>query len=1105
MSNSFIVDCFAGTSLDEGGQAVRPIAAGWSAGGGAIYNSLSAYLALRWVSILSCFAGSGGGIFSLSRVQLYGVTIDDCHAINGGAIFAFGNLELTFSRLSRCTASSLGGGLISYSSTDLENVIIESCAATSGAGGGIELYNYATLDMVEVTMRNNTALTRGAAINLGTGARLHSLVLYLDHWCRGTNGDTVSIINGFLNDPVTGASTSLVFFDLHLNTFDCEGAWAQSNVSSTGAARRQLQIAAPQPLVDVNHNLCSDLTYTSLQGTTLPVCGTHAVCSDRPIVDGSPVTTPHCSCAPGSYPRPETPGGVALLSATQLVTRPFDAGCVTPRRGEDVSVYTEQLVVQLRKRENEPPQLLSKLTLRVIGTDGVAASWRVSTPTVSWLRPDLTPALNGVVPPSTSLVEVSIPLGFSASGLRESTDPYTTTLYTDVQAVEYTTFQTQTLLYVSADTVASRSSWGLPTEGRCVSLEAQRENQVREASWLKLRIGSRTGLDFQACDLDGLVVQHKLPSEYDSRRFEVIPTLVDSPFQEHPFATLSSEVATVAYVGGGAYNVRFHFSTPGNYSLNLTLGSELVGLPLRLIVECPLREAPILSGSTCGCAPGLELLGAGQCELCPEGKAKSLAANTACGLCHPGFYADHLGQVECTPCELGRFADAAGRTACTACAAGTSTSGLAGQDSCSACGPGTYSLGNEGACSLCPAGTFNGEFGQAGCAACYVSKYAGPGQAECDECGLRDDAQQTADNTGIPEAENGIDCTDGLVVGTLPEYWSSRDLFYNNTNQTRTWACLVEGVCLGGLNNNCAEGHTGIACIKCIDGWYTTKYGEEPCVPIPGWKPSQSNVVLYAIYIVGFFLVCGASFVATAICFRLSRNEAEDDVTPPWQEDGMDEYALLLQTSGGQEGLQPEKSTSPKKSKSRKGLAAFAQSTEDLQSNSTRQFLTAPKETLDEPSAGPAHVWIMREVDGPHARSRVQTPVAQAQLTKAPHPKKLKTLREANFTADAAEAFEHVEAPGADSIDGSVVPAIAEHASVTVGHSSSMPVCNTLATTLRKYSMQVEVEPDDEEVSAPFLAACCDIGGDALTPTRPAVATPISLLMSSPLWCIAGG
>ena len=1021
---------------------------------------------LRWVSISSCTAGAGGGIFDLAPFELYQVTIDDCHAINGGAIFAFGNLELTFSTLRGCTASVSGGGLISYASTQMEGVVIESCAATDGAGGGIEVYNFATMDLTEVTMRNNSASTQGAAINLGTGARLQSVVLHLDHWCRGSTGDTVSIINGLLNDPVTGASTSAYLFDTHLNTFGCEGAWASSNASAT-ADRRQLQTAAPQPLVGVNHNRCSDLTYTDLQGNVQPVCGANAVCSDRPIVEGSPITTPHCSCAAGSYPRPEIPGGVALLSATQLVTRPFDAGCVTPRRGEDVSVYTEQLVVQLRKRENELPQLLSNLTLRIIGTDGVAAFWRISNPTVGWLRPDLTPALNGVVPPSTTLAEISIPLGFSASGLRESTDPYTTTVYTDVRAVEYTAFQTPTLLYVTSDTVASRSSWGPPTDGRCVSLEAQRENQVRDASWPKLRIGSGSGLVFQACDLDGLVVQHQLPSEHDTRRFEVTPTLVASPFQNHPFTTtLSSELATVVYASGGAYSVRLDVTTPGNYSLNLTLGSELVGLPLRLIVECPLREAPILSGSTCGCAPGLEPLGAGQCELCPEGTAKSIAANAACGLCHPGFYAESLGQAECTPCEAGRFAEAAGRTACTACPAGTSTHGLTGQDSCSDCGPGTYALGNEGSCSLCPAGTFNNEFGQAGCDACWVSKYSGPGQAECDECGLRDDTQQTAEDTGNPEAANGIDCTGGLVVGTLEGYWSRRPLTYSNTNETRTWGCLVAGACLGGLNSTCAEGHTGIACIKCVDGWYTAKYGKELCVPIPGWEPGQSKAMLYVVYILGFFCVCGASFAATALCFRLSRNEAEDDVTPPWEAGGIDEHALLLK---GHESLQPEKSTVEK---SRKGIAAFGESTKDLQRSDAHKFLTAPKETFDEPSAEPTHVWIMHEVDGPYARPLVQAPTVEPTLKATLG--KWKTgfgKSKVRFNADGAEAVERVEAQGAESMDNLAAP-LAEEAPTKLGRSSNTPFCKMLATTLRKFSMRVQVEPDDMEVRVLSLRLC---------------------------------
>jgi len=364
--------------------------------------------------------------------------------------------------------------------------------------------------------------------------------------------------------------------------------------------------------------------------------------------------------------------------------------------------------------------------------------------------------------------------------------------------------------------------------------------------------------------------------------------------------------------------------------------------------------------------------------------------------------------------------------------------------SCSRCEPGKYSLGDGApSCPLCPAGQYNIEWGQAGCDACLSSTYAGPGSSQCDTCGYSDYRQQTASVPSLPDARYGIDCAAGQVLGTLPGYWSSQPLTYNNTNETSTWKCPVEAACLGGLNSSCAEGHTGVACVRCVEGWYTEAYGKKPCIPIPNWDPSMSvagNPALWAVTFSGLLITAALSALLMAVNYRLTANEADDDVTPPWDPDGLEENALLLEE---QQAVLQSVDVKSEKGSGRGGRrgSVIALGGGEHHLLSVRSF------SMEEASEDPPHVWIMHEVDGPHARK-----AEVSECSSRSSPGRRPSL--AHHGCHLKQIVRHQSAT-----HSTIVADVKAAQSGT----STVPFCQMLATTLRKYSMRVMTEPEDEE------------------------------------------
>ena len=100
--------------------------------------------------------------------------------------------------------------------------------------------------------------------------------------------------------------------------------------------------------------------------------------------------------------------------------------------------------------------------------------------------------------------------------------------------------------------------------------------------------------------------------------------------------------------------------------------------------------------------------------------------------------------------------------------------------------------------------------------------------------------------------------------------------------------------CLGGIDSACHEGHEGVLCARCKEGFYTPTYGETLCREFPGGRnatlyfgPSTMLVLAYSGSSLGTFLFC---FCIMLLCYR--RAEDEEDVLPPWEDGTVDHLKL---------------------------------------------------------------------------------------------------------------------------------------------------------------------------------------------------------------------
>ena len=281
--------------------------------------------------------------------------------------------------------------------------------------------------------------------------------------------------------------------------------------------------------------------------------------------------------------------GVASEPVRGLV--PYEDGCVTPTQPYSMTQVSTELTVMLTKTTTAPVSETRTLLLKLIGSDTQAPSpqWEV----VSGLTPWLT--INGFhldannslpLPPSVGkrldqttawIVEVSVTI--SPVGLAERPVPYTTDLVLGVHSQRSGRVSITAKIGVSATPVASSSAWGrisftggAQSRG-CADIEAI-------ADVLTLAVGDSEDIPFQSCDVEGLQVQHSVPTQEDPRYFTA--ALVD--------ATGAAIALDVQYTGAGAYQVRLAARSDsfqlGSYRLELRLDGLIVHKPLLVEVVC---------------------------------------------------------------------------------------------------------------------------------------------------------------------------------------------------------------------------------------------------------------------------------------------------------------------------------------------------------------------------------------------------------------------------------------------------------------------------------------------------------------------------------------
>ena len=446
-------------------------------------------------------------------------------------------------------------------------------------------------------------------------------------------------------------------------------------------------------------------------------------------------------------------------------------------------------------------------------------------------------------------------LHLNASGLPE--DPTAAAYVTEVQmeVISLTgAARVHTLgiaASVTAEAVATASGWGtVEPHGRCSESElALVAQEVGGSAVVVAEVGRDVPLPLSLCDFEGLAVARGVPRPSDLRRVTAeLAYLMPGENATAAVHLTSTEVVGLAmahYTGGALYHVNLPLPKLGVFRVSAYLGDEPLGVPLLLVGACPMPLMIMADGENCGCPPGSE--GGGT-----------------------------TGDITCSPCAAG-------------------TASVVVGSRCEPCDVATYSQDGANACLACPRGKYNNRLMAAECKACAPGYYSAPGATRCERCGLNDPIQRTADLRGQDETPTsspyGLDCSDGVVgaidengtvTGVLPEYWAAEPVDEFNANETRVWACETPGVCLGGANSTCREGHTGVLCVDCLDG-YTRRVGRL-CEP---FVFEDADVALGAAMLAFGTALFAAVFglCLTLLCCRIAR-PAKKPPKPPWEEEG---------------------------------------------------------------------------------------------------------------------------------------------------------------------------------------------------------------------------
>jgi hypothetical protein len=345
-------------------------------------------------------------------------------------------------------------------------------------------------------------------------------------------------------------------------------------------------------------------------------------------------------------------------------------------------------------------------------------------------------------------------------------------------------------------------------------------------------VGSPMAIPFALHDLEGL------PLASAVRGNPLTPTFYF--WTDAQSASEETEVSvpwSILHVTAENYTIVLTPSLHGNYRMTLTLdeeggGPELVPGSVFARVACRIGTEP-MPGGDCGCSAG--------------------------------FTGGHSG-APCTPCPAGEFKD------------------TIGADACEKCRTGSFSLGGVSACTPCSAGEYGPEEGATSCVQCPPGTYSDAGRSECQPCGKFSLVSRTA-VTGVADSPFGVNCSNGMLHGSLQGYWAERELQISNANSSRAWKCEMPQInpdaCLGGARSACRLGHDeGWAmCSRCVEGFYLN--ADRLCVELPDGSGSPEALgAQYALLLLAAVAACSATF--TLMCFCLTPQPAPPEVPPPW-------------------------------------------------------------------------------------------------------------------------------------------------------------------------------------------------------------------------------
>ena len=276
--------------------------------------------------------------------------------------------------------------------------------------------------------------------------------------------------------------------------------------------------------------------------------------------------------------------------ATGLV--PYADGCLNPTQPESAKEIADMLVVSLIKTISGVINTHRIITVTLKGSDPTATSptWSMASIVPDWLtfngasatspNPITLPPVVGKRLEQQWTMEVNVTL--SPSSLHERTEPYAIDLVFSINSQLDGTLTMPTQAFVRADPVAQRSVWGVMIGDNVDCSQAARDLATVgipvDGTVIELPHGSEVSVPFQTCDVEGLRVQHSVPTQADGRLLTAALVDVSTGVQ--------SALSAPQYAGSGAYLVRLSAPKLGRFQLEIRLDGVLVDIPLSVHSVC---------------------------------------------------------------------------------------------------------------------------------------------------------------------------------------------------------------------------------------------------------------------------------------------------------------------------------------------------------------------------------------------------------------------------------------------------------------------------------------------------------------------------------------